>query len=593
HVLDSSPSPCPSTAAGKAATRTPTHAGAPISAVRGPRSPSFLSATLEAINTAVLSLDLDDRVTGFNQQFVDLWRLSDQAVRDAGHVSRIREEIEAQLTEPRLGGTALLAQPINLDDVVNGVLELVDGRIIELFSRPQQVDSVIVGRVFSFSDVTHHRIALEQLAYRAHHDPLTGLANRSLFLDRVAQALVAAPRRSHLVAILFLDLDGFKDVNDSVGHAEGDRLLVQVAERLATCVRPGDVTARLGGDEFAVLLENTHDVHEIIAVAERIGRELGAPFLLDGTVVHTTASVGIATSAHASTPDALLRNADVAMYDAKARHRGHHAVFEPAMHAAALIRLQLDGDLRRAIEQEQFCVYYQPIVRLATGTVVGAEALVRWRHPERGIVSPLSFVPFAEETGLIVPLGRWVLREACLQAQRWSTQSTDTLSVTVNLSARQLRDAAIVDTVRAVLEESALPPGQLVLEITESVLIQHAQTTLETLCALKALGVMLAIDDFGTGYSSLSYLHRFPIDVLKIDKAFVDPIGDESQRPALARAIASFAQSLQLKTVAEGVERANQAEALRALGCELGQGYFYCRPLPAEEFTEWLGRTTS
>jgi EAL domain-containing protein (putative c-di-GMP-specific phosphodiesterase class I) len=280
------------------------------------------------------------------------------------------------------------------------------------------------------------------------------------------------------------------------------------------------------------------------------------------------------------------------MYDAKARHRGHHAVFEPAMHAAALIRLQLDGDLRRAIEQEQFCVYYQPIVRLATGTVVGAEALVRWRHPERGIVSPLSFVPFAEETGLIVPLGRWVLREACLQAQRWSTQSTDTLSVTVNLSARQLRDAAIVDTVRAVLEESALPPGQLVLEITESVLIQHAQTTLETLCALKALGVMLAIDDFGTGYSSLSYLHRFPIDVLKIDKAFVDPIGDESQRPALARAIASFAQSLQLKTVAEGVERANQAEALRALGCELGQGYFYCRPLPAEEFTEWLGRTT-
>lgn len=437
------------------------------------------------------------------------------------------------------------------------------------------------GIVGMLQDVTARKTLEAELTHQAFHDALTGLANRALFLDRVAHALARAPRSRHRVAVLFLDLDNFKTVNDSLGHVEGDRLLIIAARRLATCVRAGDTIARLGGDEFAVLVEDADVPGDAIALAERITAAFSAPFPLGGSPLVATASVGIATSVHSATPDALLRNADAAMYRAKSEGKGRYAMFEPAMHVAALMRLQLDSELRQAIDSNEFEVEYQPIVRFDTGRITAVEALVRWRHPERGMVAPGAFIAAAEETGIIVPLGRWVLHEACLQAQRWRDVYTDgpPLGMTVNLSGQQLRSSTIYDDVRAALDSSGLDPARLVLEITESVLMQHTEVTLEKLRAFKSLGVRLAIDDFGTGYSSLAYLQRFPIDILKIDKAFVDGVADGESDAVIARTILALGKALGLRCVAEGVETTEQRDALRALGCEYAQGYLFAPSL--------------
>jgi diguanylate cyclase (GGDEF)-like protein len=396
--------------------------------------------------------------------------------------------------------------------------------------------------------------------------------------------------------VLFLDLDDFKRVNDSFGHAEGDCLLIMVADRLVSATRGCDTVARLGGDEFAVLFTNLRDQEDAVTVADRITRAMREPISLGGTQVTISPSVGIATAGHGSSSDALLRNADVAMYRAKASGKGRHAVFEPSMHAEVLVRVQLETDLRRAVERGELRLHYQPIVRLDDGEVAGAEALVRWEHPERGLVFPSDFIPLAEETGLVVPLGRWVLGEACRQARHWYERQPGTvpaapagsdgslpLGVTVNISGRQLAEASFVDDVHAALDRSGLSPQCLVLEITESVVMQHTDATLDKLHALKALGVRLAVDDFGTGYSSLSYLQRFPLDILKIDKAFVGPVAMGAGDPVLARAIIALGQTLRLETVAEGIEHAAQCDELLALGCKYGQGYHFGRPVPMEE----------
>ncbi|MGI8548942.1 MAG: putative bifunctional diguanylate cyclase/phosphodiesterase, partial [Gemmatimonadaceae bacterium] len=409
-------------------------------------------------------------------------------------------------------------------------------------------------------------------------------ANRALFLDRVGHALARAPRNGRRVAVLFLDLDNFKTVNDSLGHAEGDRLLVVAARRLATCVRAGDTIARLGGDEFAVLVEDADMPDDATALAERIIAAFAVPFPLGGSPLVATVSVGIATSVHSATSCALLRNADAAMYRAKADGKGRHAMFEPAMHVAALMRLQLDSELRQAIDANEFELEYQPIVRFDTGEITAVEALVRWRHPERGTVAPGAFIAAAEDTGIIVPLGRWVLREACMQAQRWCDAYADgpPLGVTVNLSGQQLRSPDIYDDVRTALNDSGLDPARLVLEITESVLMQHTEVTLAKLRAFKSLGVRLAIDDFGTGYSSLAYLQRFPVDILKMDKTFVNGVAEGEGDAVIARTILALGKALGLRCVAEGVETVEQRDALRALGCEYAQGYLFAPSLSAD-----------
>jgi diguanylate cyclase (GGDEF)-like protein/PAS domain S-box-containing protein len=432
----------------------------------------------------------------------------------------------------------------------------------------------------------------ERLAYQAYHDPLTDLANRVRFQERVEQSLRRAEKNEQSIAVLFLDLDDFKTVNDSLGHQQGDRLLVAAAERLLNATRGSDTVARLGGDEFAVLLENVRTEADMLTVAARISHSMRSPFGLEGKEVFVAASIGIARGVGGITANDLLRNADAAMYAAKTRGKGQYAIFEPSMHAAIVARLELEADLRNALSNDQFRVYYQPIVSLLTGRLTGMEALLRWEHPARGMVLPREFVPFAEETGLIVPIGNWVLREATRQAAGWQRQfpGIGALTMTVNLSGRQLREASLPQDVRAALADAGLPGSRLALEITESVLMQDTEATLVRLQALKALGVSLAIDDFGTGYSSLGYLQRFPIDILKIDKSFVDSIASGDESPALARAVIALGDSLELRTVAEGVERAAQVDELRAMGCEFGQGYHFAEPMAPEDITEVLLR---
>ncbi len=447
-------------------------------------------------------------------------------------------------------------------------------------------DASVKGIVLNTRDVSERRRLEEQLIHQAFHDPLTGLANRALFRDRVSHALALARRRGQPVTVLFLDLDDFKMVNDSLGHAEGDRLLIAAAERFLACARSADTVARLGGDEFAILIEGADGPE---GLPERLGAAMEHPFSLSGNQVRVTASIGVATASGDDTADDLLRNADVAMYAAKRRGKGRAATFESRMYADLRERLDLEAALRMAIEGNGLTLHYQPIVNLQTGAIYGVEALVRWEHPQFGRLLPQHFIPLAEETGLIVQLGAWVLGEACRQVHAWRREYPQLgLAVSVNISGRQLQGAGLAEALRQTLTSSGVDPSAVVLEITESVLMQQTDAVLERLQQLKAMGVRLAIDDFGTGYSSLSYLQRFPIDILKIAKPFVEEVGQGADRSALARAIVGLGDTLRLQTIAEGIERAEQRTALVELGCTLGQGYHFWPALSATAIEELL-----
>jgi diguanylate cyclase (GGDEF)-like protein len=436
----------------------------------------------------------------------------------------------------------------------------------------------------------NHARAVEEAVHEALHDSLTGLPNRSLFLDRMRHALARAERAEGPAAVLFCDLDGFKTVNDSLGHRAGDRLLVLVAERLAGCLRPGDTIARIGGDEFAVLLEELREPGDAARAAQRLLDALEAPFEVRDRELYMSASIGIA--AGSDDAETLLRDADLAMYRAKSRGKGRYAVYEPSMHTAIVDRLELEFDLKRAIEREELVVVYQPVFSLVSGAVTGVEALVRWRHPTRGIVMPESFVPLAEESGLIGDLGRWVLRKACHQGALWRAKypGHPGLAIGVNISGVQLREPGLVQEVADALAESQLEATGLTLEITETALMGSFDEAIEEMDALKALGVDLAIDDFGTGYSSLRYLRRLPLDVMKIEQSFVDGIGRPGEEPDLLRAIIDIARIFRLRVVAEGIERPEQRARLVELGCELGQGHLLAEPLDAVDADALLFR---
>jgi diguanylate cyclase (GGDEF)-like protein/PAS domain S-box-containing protein len=455
-------------------------------------------------------------------------------------------------------------------------------------------DPNVRGVVLNTRDVSDRKELEAQLVHQAFHDGLTGLANRTLFTERVKNALARSGPGD--LAVLFIDLDDFKHVNDSLGHAAGDQLLVAAARRLQGCLRPTDTACRLGGDEFAVLLEKVTDAEAAGAVAGRVLDTLHQPFGLNGRMIPIKASLGVATGRPGiDDTEELLRNADVAMYAAKAAGKDRYELFRPDMHEDMLQRLELEAELRHAVDRDQLVLHYQPIVELVSGRITRVEALVRWDHPAKGLLAPLTFVPLAEEQGLIGPIGSWVLLQACRQARRWQDRFPDAppLAIHVNLSGRQLAEQSLVGEVVHALESSKLSPRQLTLEITETVLVTDIETMNARLRALKGLGVQLAIDDFGTGYSSLGYLRRFPVDMLKIDKAFVDGIGRGREDLALAHAIIKLSQTLQLHTVAEGIETAEQATQLAALGCRDGQGYHFARPLTLEAMTELLQRTQS
>ena len=429
----------------------------------------------------------------------------------------------------------------------------------------------------------------QELAQLAFRDPLTQLANRALFRERVEHALTVGHRRPQDLSVLFIDLDDFKSVNDTLGHAEGDRLLVDVAERLLSATRGSDTVARLGGDEFAIMLHRVRGVEEAILVAQRVVASMQAPFALGGRAVRVTTSVGVACGTDGCAADEMLRNADVAMYRAKGAGKGRYEVFAPEMHAALLDRVELEAELREAlgVGREELVLAYQPIVDIATRRISSFEALVRWRHPRRGLVSPAQFVPLAEESDLILRLGRWVLETACREAARWQAPGRH-VGISVNVSGRQLDDPSLLGDVRHALDDSGLDPQCLTLEITETVIMRDSTSTLTRLRELKALGVRVAIDDFGTGYSSLAYLQRFPVDVLKIDKAFVDQVARGGNDAAIARTIVALAEMLHLRTVAEGIEHEEQRAGLQMLGCQLGQGYLFARPLSADAAREAL-----
>lgn len=455
----------------------------------------------------------------------------------------------------------------------------------------------VAGLVFNTRDITERKEAerergvLEgQLAHQAYHDPLTGLANRVLFKDRVDHALSRRSRGAEELAVLFLDLDNFKSVNDTLGHEAGDELLKRVADRLVTCLRDSDTIARLGGDEFAVLIEGVNGDQDAYVVADRLIESLQMPFDLKGRHVLCGGSVGVAFSTEGSSSEELLANADVAMYAAKAAGKARRETYRADMRKSLITRMSMEAELQRAVENQEFVIHYQPIFSVGTERITGVEALVRWAHPERGIIPPGDFIPLAEETGLIVPIGKWVLEQACLQAKLWQEHYTNgsPLKVSVNLSVRQFQQTNLVGEVAEVLRTSQLPPHALTLEITESILVQDNLVAVDKLQELKELGVQLALDDFGTGYSSLGYLRRFPIDVLKIDKSFIDGLTHDSEEAALARAIVQIGETLRLCTVAEGIEHEEQATELRNLGCEEGQGYYYARPLEASAVTALL-----
>ena len=433
----------------------------------------------------------------------------------------------------------------------------------------------------------HYQVQIE---HQANYDSLTGLPNRSLLYDRLRQA-VYAQRKVLAVAVVFIDLDHFKVVNDSLGHSTGDKLLKDMGDRLRVVVRDGDTVARLGGDEFVLILNNQTQDDVIFRAMQRINGKLNEPFVIDGKELYVTCSAGIALYPQDGLDvDTLLKNADAAMYRAKEHGRNNFQFYTSEMNSKVSERLALEHSLRRAIERNEFVLHYQSKVNLKTGAIVGAEALVRWRHPERGLMAPDLFVPLAEETGLIVQIGEWVLREACTQNRAWQAEGLPPISVAANVSARQFRQGALVKSVSAILAETGLDPSHLEMELTESVIMHNAEAAVSTLRQLTSLGVRLSIDDFGTGYSSLSYLKHLPIDTLKIDQSFVrDIVAGSPDHRVLARAIISIGHSLDLKVVAEGVETEAQLEYLRQHDCDEVQGFYFSEPLPPEEFRKLLG----
>jgi diguanylate cyclase (GGDEF)-like protein len=495
-----------------------------------------------------------------------------------------------QLVDPQAFAAKVQELYMQPEAESNDTIIFKDGRVFERYSKPQLVDGEVVGRVWSFSDVTERKQLEKELSYQAFHDALTGLANKALFRDRLNVALARIERTRASVAVLFLDIDDFKVVNDSLGHSIGDELLVAVAQLLEGCLRHADTAARLGGDEFAVLIEDIDHHDEAIKLAERILEVLRRPITVGSRELSITVSIGVTFGVVGSTSEELLSKVDLAMYMAKRQGKNRYEEFQVEMHAAVIERHELHADFRRALADGELVVHYQPVLEMATDTIVGFEALVRWQHPTKGLLPPASFVPIAEEVGLIDAVDSFVLADACAQARRWQDGGVapSDLTIAVNLSARELMDSALAGNVAESLRASGFEPSNLILEITESAMMKDIDTAVENLHALKALGVRIALDDFGTGYSSLAHLQRLPIDILKIDQSFVATLGSAEHSANLAYAIVQIAETLGHATIAEGVESAAQAAHLRQMGCPLAQGYHLGMPLDAAATGELL-----
>ncbi len=567
------------------------------------RSHDFVKTVLDSMRDAISIVDAEDfKIVGANTVFLREFRLSEDEVvgRKCYEVTHHRSEPcgppndTCPLAETASTGSHATAEHVHVDGGGGLVYE-------EVLTSPIRDDAGKIVQVVHVSrDITERKQSEEQIRLLAYYDPLTHLPNRTFFKELLARALLSAKRNGTQLSVLFIDIDFFKLINDTLGHSAGDRLLQTVAQRLVSCIRrtdavarlgedSSDVVSRLGGDEFIVLLSETSDANGAALVARRILESLSARFVLSGQEVSVSASIGISLYPHdGEDADTLLKNADMAMYHAKEQGRNTYQYFSASMNASARERLTLESDLRKALEREEFVVYYQSKIDIPSGRIIGAEALLRWRHAERGLVSPVHFIPLAEETGLIVPVGEWALRAAVGQNRAWQRAGLSPFPVSVNLSSRQFGQEDLLRTVIGILEDAGLEPRHLELEITESSIMQHPDKAIAVLRELKGMGIGVSIDDFGTGYSSLNYLRRLPLDSLKIDRSFITNITESSDDAAITAAVVAMAHNLKLTVLAEGVEREDQLALLRRLGCDQAQGYLFSRPVPADEFVALL-----
>jgi diguanylate cyclase (GGDEF)-like protein len=544
--------------------------------------------TLDSIADAVICTDLAGRITFLNVVAEKLtgWSWKEAAGRALTDVFRRlgagkRTSLSTPPPPPRGPPSAPPPPPSSILVRRDGFEIPIEDSVAPINDR----EGNAAGAVIVFRDVSAARAMSLQMTHAAEHDFLTGLPNRMLLNDRIARAIVGAKRHATQVAVLFLDLDGFKYINDSLGHSVGDQLLQSIAKRLVGCGRASDTVSRQGGDEFVVLLSEVHEAEDAAIAAARMLAAVAEAHVLDEHELHVTTSIGVSVYPDdGEDAETLIKNADTAMYQAKEGGRHSYQYFKPIMNARAVERQWLEEGLRRALERDELSLHYQPKVDFKTGTIAGAEALLRWTHPTRGAVSPAQFIPVAEECGLIVPIGRWVMRQACEQARAWVKAGLPAATMAVNVSAKEFRDESFLKHLLEILEETGLDPGLLELELTESVLMKHAESAAAILQTLRGSGVQVAVDDFGTGYSSLSYLRKFPIDALKIDQSFVGRIGTTADDASIVTAVIGMARSLKLRVVAEGVETLEQSTFLQAHACDEAQGYYFSRPVPPEQY---------
>lgn len=548
--------------------------------------------TLNSISDAVICTDRSGNIDYLNLAAQELTGWS----RDEAYgqpVATVFKIINGRTRKPERNTVELVLQQNRAIDLPpNTILLCKDGREVAIEDTASPIhdwDGLLAGAAIVFHDVSKTQALSSKMEHQAQHDSLTNLPNRLLLNDRIAQAIVMAKRNNSEFALLFLDLDNFKHINDSLGHATGDRLLQSVAQRLTGCVRRADTVSRQGGDEFVLLLVGGKIDEDAALIADKVRNALAIPHAIDGSELQITASIGISLfPTDGADAETLLKSADTAMYYAKNRGRNNYQFFRKEMNIRAVERQLVEVNLRRALQRQEFALHYQPKVNLNNGKISGAEALLRWNHPVDGMVFPQRFVRIAEDSGLIVPIGRWVLNEACTQAKKWFDSGLVPVSVAVNISALEFRKNDFFSVVRAILKSTGLDPHCLQLEITESVLMENAESSAKILQDLKNLGVQLAIDDFGTGYSSLSYLNQFPLDVIKIDQSFVDGVGVSKNSGVIVSAVIGMGNNLKLKVVAEGVENQTQLEFLRERHCEEGQGFYFSRPIAADAFTVLL-----
>ena len=549
--------------------------------------------TLNCIGDAVACTDISGHLTFLNlvAERMTGWSMQEAAGRPMPEVFRIldattRETIPNPM-EMAVGRNRTVHLPSNCVLIRRDGFEIpIEDSVAPIHDREGQS----TGAVIVFRDVSAARAMALQMSHSAQHDFLTGLPNRMLLNDRVSQAIALAPRHMKQVAVLFLDLDGFKHINDSLGHPIGDKLLQSVAKRLVDCVRVSDTVSRQGGDEFVVLLSEAQQWEDAAITARRMLEAVAEPHSIDKHDLHVTTSIGVSVYPHDGLDaETLIKNADTAMYQAKENGRQSYQFFKPAMNVRAVERQSIEEGLRRALERQELALHYQPKINLRTGAITGAEALIRWTHPTRGSVPPAQFIPIAEDCGLILPIGRWVLREACKQARAWVDAGLPLATMAVNVSAMEFRDENFLEGLFAILRETGLDPRSLELELTESVLMKHAESAADILQTLKERGVQVAVDDFGTGYSSLSYLRKFPIDALKIDQSFVGQITTFGDDTSIVTAVISMARSLKLRVVAEGVETLEQVAFLQAHQCDEAQGFYFSRPVLPQQFAKLLG----